>query len=732
MQTVLVAVLLAASWIGVEGRYFHWKKRDFKPAPVFRRAFVAPSGTKAELTVFAGGYRDVILNGRPVADEVLMPTPSNFDRRVYGSRYDVTDLLVGGTNVFVVTLGNSIYNCNATGVWMQDTITWRDYPKLKLEVRDSAGRVLVETDSSWQVWTDGPVRFDSIRNGETYDARKALPPQAFHAGYDAKGWSRAAKVHGPGGVETFESHPPCRIWKRLPMRRLANGIWDSGQNMAGFCELVVRGEPGAEVKVRMFEDLGPDGSPRQPSTFVESGEFQTDRYVLRGGGTERWHPQFVYHGFRYAELTVRGVAEVVGLVACAVGTDLESRGAVETSQPTLAALQRNTRWGFRSNFVGFPTDCPTREKQGWTGDALVAVETGLFNFDVATSYADWLDGLCDIQRPNGQIPAKSPIGANGYNWGYGPAWDAALIAIPAAVCAFTGDDTLIRRHYDAMVRYVDFAETMLTDGLAEGFGLGDWCDPRDVYGKSSPTLVATAYHYGSLRTMCRFAELLGRTGDRPRFSSLAERTKAAFVARFCREGGTVGGNEATELAVALAFDLVPCPEKTAERLDRRVRESSYAFDFGMIGSRWIPQTLADHGFVDAASHLVTAARRLSYRGQVEQGATTLWEHWDGHSSRNHVIFGDVSAWMFRTLGGFRFDLAHPGEMTVRPLFAKDVNSFAATHCGVRSGWVRRDGSVFYELTVPECRMVRLALPGRPERLVGPGRYVDAIRQHGVD
>lgn len=727
MLTVLLSTLLiATSWIGVEGRYFHWKIRDPKPAPIFRREFVATPDGRAILTVFAGGYRDVTLNGRPIADEVLMPTPSNFDRRVYGSRYDVTDLLVNGTNVLMVTLGNSIYNCNATGVWMQDTITWRDYPKLRLDITTSNGKTLVETDASWKVWLDGPVRFDSIRNGETYDARKELPPAAFRNGFSADGWHHAVKVHGPGGVETLEKHPPCRIWKRLTMRRLESGLWDSGQNLAGFCELAVRGNPGDEVKVRMFETVESDGTPRLPPAFVESGEFQTDHYILKGNGIERWHPRFVYHGFRYAEVIVTGSAEVLGIDACAVGTDLERIGSIETSHPTLAAIQRNATWSFRSNFVGFPTDCPTREKQGWTGDALVAVETGLFNFDAATSYADWLDGLCDIQRPNGQVPAKSPISANGYNWGYGPAWDAALIKIPETILDFTGDDTLVRRHYAQMVRYVDFAETMLTDGLAEGFGLGDWCDPRNGSGKASPMLVTSAYYYGLLQSMCRFATLMDRNDDHLRFATLAERTKAAFQKRFCRDHGEIGENEATELAVAVAFGLAPYPKLTVELLNLKVQKSSYVYDFGMIGTRWIPQVLSDNGFVDTAFRLVTAEQRLSYWGQLKQGATTLWEHWDGRSSHNHVIFGDVSAWMYRTLGGFRYNSEHPGKMTVRPAFVRGVDSFAATHRGVRSSWVRNKDRISYELNVPDGQSVRLSLPGRPERIVGAGCHRDEI------
>lgn len=637
------AAFQSARWIGVEGRYFHWNHRkDVNPAPVFRKTFVCPAGVKdALLAVSAAGYREVRLNGRPIADELLMPTPSNFDRRTYYSEYPVGGLLQEGTNVVEAMLGNSIYNCSAQGVWMQDTITWRDAPQLLLEIV-AGGRVLVATDESWETFTDGPVRADSIRNGETYDARKeGLVGQ----------WKPAARTHGPGGVLSREAHPPVRICGRLPMRRLESGVWDAGENLAGFAEIRVRGEAGATVTLRYREDVDEKDRLAAGSKFVESGEFQTDRYTLRGAEEEVWHPRFVYHGFRYVGVEAEGGCELLSLTACKVGTAVEEVGDFTSSSEALNDIHRRMRRSLRANLVGFPTDCPTREKQGWTGDALYACEAMLYSYRAESVYVDWLRTLVDVQRPNGQIPVKSPLSANGYNWGCGPTWDAALALIPETIYDFTGDDAPFREFYPAIVRYLAFAETMLKDDLAVGFGLGDWLSPTST---APAALVSTAYLVAMYRTTARFARRFGKDEDAERFTARAEAISAAFRRAWCRTEGHVAGDEPTSLAVAAAFALAPDPVATAKLLVAEMRRRGHRAEFGMIGSKWVPRVLADNGYADDALAIFEQREKPGWEWQRLHGATTIWEDFEGKGSRNHVIFGDPSAWAFRYLGGLEF------------------------------------------------------------------------------
>lgn len=628
----------AASWIGAKGRFFHYNTRkEMRTAAIYAKDFeLAARPRVATLKISVAGYWDIRVNGRQITEDVLMPTPSNFDRRVYMKDYDIAPFLAPGANRIEVTLGNSIYNCPTEGAWMQDTITWRDDPQLICEIV-ADDKVVAASDGTWRVHLDGPVRTNSIRCGETYDARKeTLSPE---------GWEEAVKKHGPGGVIVRERHPPTRIWKRLAAKKIGDDLWDAGQNLAGFVEIKVRGEAGSTVTIRTREELGKNGKIAAGSSFVSGGEFQCDRYILKGGGEETWHPRFSYGGFRYIEATVLdGAAEILGVTACAAGSDLKEKPFPSPADPVLSNLLERAKWSIRSNMVGFPTDCPSREKQGWTGDALAAAEGAIALYDGAAEvYADWLRTLADVQRPNGQIPCKSPISANGYNWGYGPTWDAAIILIPEIIFDATGDDSIAREMYEPARRYAAFMDGMLTDDLAVRFGLGDWTSPA----RSIPTeLLTSAYARELHRALARFAHRFGKTDDAAHHEKRADAILAAIRKRFCRDDGSFKRGESASLAVAASLELVPHPEKAAADLNALVIKNNGVMNCGMFGSKYIPRALAEYGYVDTAVLCFTQESAPGWQWQKnEKDATTLWEYWNGRASHNHVIHGgDFPAW----------------------------------------------------------------------------------------
>ena len=709
-----------ASWIGVKGRYYYWGDRDAHPAPVFRKSFTCENPDGCRLAITCGGYYYAELNGCPVTDARLTPTPSNYDRAVHWSAYDVSGLVCPGTNVLVVTLGNGFYNYTLEDNFRMDEASWRDAPCLIARLSDGNGQTVVATDASWEVYTDGPFRFDAIRRGTIYDARKER--------FDPAGWANAEKKHGVGGEFRKARHPPVRVIARHPMRRLPTGIWDSGQNAAGVCELRVKGEAGAEVTLAHREDLAPDGSLLEFDNF-QKGEFMTDHYILRGDPAgETWTPRFTYHGFRYVRTEIKGRAEVTGLTQLALSSDFRTVGTIETSDADLMRLQRAFLWSYRSNFVGYPTDCPTREKQGWSGDALAACASGLYNFDAADGYGDWLRGFADVQRPNGQIPCKSPISANGFNWGYGPAWDEALVLIPWRIYVTSGDLSLARELYPAIRKYREFAQTMMTDGLAVGFGLGDWCDPDGNCWRRTDcvTANATAYNYFGLVTSAKLAARLGETADAARWLDEADGVKRSFRAAYCRDDGGVCGDLQTDLALAIAFGLATDEGRTLRKLVETVRKDGHLQKFGIFGAKYVPRVLADHGYAEDALKILKAKDYPSILHYLNEGATTLWESFDGRLSRNHVMFGDLSAWMFRYLGGFDFDENEPGRLTVAPVLLRDVGAFKAIYRGVESAWKFEDDYCVYRLKVSQGENVTLCLPGRERRLVGPGETVREI------
>ncbi len=710
-----------ASWIGVAGRHYYWGDKEAHPAPVFRKSFTCGDPAGCELAITCGGYYYALLNGKPVTDARLTPTPSNYDRAVHWNEYDVSALLRPGTNELVVTLGSGFYNYVLEDNFLMNQSLWRDYPNFLARIRDARGATVVATDASWDVCTEGPLRFDAIRRGNVYDAR--LENLATNT------WTKAQKKHGAGGVLRKANHSPVRVFARNPMRRLPSGIWDAGQNAAAVCELHVKGEAGAEVVLVHREDLDAKGGLLEFDNF-QKGEFMTDHYFLRGDPDgETWTPRFTYHGFRYVRVEVRGKAEVLGLVQLALSSDFKTVGTLASEDADLMRMQRAFLWSFRSNFVGYPTDCPTREKQGWSGDALAACESGLYNFDAASAYGDWLLGFADVQRPNGQIPCKSPISANGFNWGYGPAWDEALVLIPWRIYVTGGGLELARRLYPAIRSYRGFAKSMMTDGLAVGFGLGDWCSPVGRFWEQTPSVTAnaTAYHYRGLTVSARIAELLGETADAVRWRAEAEGVRASFRKAYCRPDGGVCADLPTDLALAVDFGLAPDPGKTAARLAQAIRDGKHLQRYGIFGASHVPFVLMDHGYAEDALKLMKARDFPSVLHYLDRGATTLWEQFGGAGSRNHVMFGALSAWMYRYLGGFSFDETRPGFLTVAPVFMKEVGSFKAAYRGVESSW-RFDGDVVdYRLRVPEGTQVDVVLPGRSRQTAGSGEHRWSLR-----
>ena len=499
-----------AFWISAGGMLNDWRA-EVLPAPYFRREFDFRGGKVCRRYLCGLGYHELRLNGKKVGDFELAPAPTNYDAHAGYLVYDLSGLLENGRNTIGVILGNGLYNCHTADVWHFDKATWRDYPKLLLELVVD-GETVLASDDSWHVTSDGPITFDGLRNGEHYDARREFPDWDL-PGFDDSAWRRAAIVPGPGGVLFEQTAPPCRVKTLFPMCRLESGTWDAGQNIAGRAELVVKGTPGSTVKIQYGDVLNPDGSLYLDDIgrFVGSGEFQTERYTLKGEGVETWHSRFTYHGFRYAVVEITGEAEILSLTAQAIHSDLREIGGFSCSSPDMNALEHCTRWSFLNNFVGIPTDCPHREKNGWTNDTQLASDTGLFHFDLTEAYREWLGTLRDCQRPSGQLPGIAPASGWGYNWGAGPAWDAAFFVIPAAIYLYTGRTEFFRTHFDAMLRYLEYAADRSSGDLAD-YGLGDW-NHVDNSRIAPPELTSSCYIFHCNKLAARFARILGRTAD---------------------------------------------------------------------------------------------------------------------------------------------------------------------------------------------------------------------------
>ena len=717
-------------WRAVDGRRKKIAK-DAPPelpeaAPIFRKEFSLDKKIASARVYVSGlGYYELLLNGKKVGDRLLDPAFTRYDKRVLYAVYDVTEQLKCGANALGLMLGRGWYDMSSRGVWGFDHAPWRADPTfiLQLEATFKDGSVeRIISDDSWSC-APGPITFTEIRQGEWVDARRDLPGWAT-PGFDDTDWFPVRTVRGPEGRLTAMTMPPAKVRQTFPPKSIKHekrGVYvvDFGQNMAGFVRLRVQGKAGTTITLTYGEKLK-DGLVDQSNIdgLVASAPFQTDKYTLKGDGVEMWQPRFVYHGFQYVEIHgFPGEPTADNLTAVAVNTSFAQTGEFSCSNELLNSIQHNTLWSYMNNFVGYPTDCPQREKNGWTGDAQLAAEAGLFNFDARTAYLKWMRDMADEQKPSGEIAAIIPTGGWGYYWGNGPAWDSAFLLIPWYVCLYTGDVRIIEENYEQMKRYVDFLTREKSKTGIVAWGLGDWCPEKT---KTPAEITSTAYYFVDAGLIAKFARILEKPDDAQKYTELAKQIRTAFLKKFVDlQNGGVGNNSQTALSCALYQELVTGDEAAPviDRLLQVIRKNDGRLDFGILGSKYAPNALSDFGHAGVAYAMINRRDYPGWGHWVELGATTLWENWDGGSSRSHIMFGDVSAWFYKNIGGIQPDPAQPGfkHFFIRPYFAADLQWAKAGHetmyGKIKSEWTRKEGVVLLNISIPVNTTATVVLGG---------------------
>ncbi len=725
-----------ARWISYPYKGFDTAKGV--PAPYFIKTFhVNALPEKAFIRICGLGYFELSINGRRVSDEVLNPPFTRYDATCLYSTYDIEGFLVPGENVIGVVLGNGMYNPFAKNVWDFEKAPWRHYPKLLMEARlvFADGKTLELASDPSFLCASGPIVSDNLYEGEIYDARLEIPGWD-KPGYQEEGWQNAVITRAPGGLLKPMDMEPCRIVGRIkPVAywEVAPGVWlfDMGINMTGWVKLRVKGSEGTAVTLKfgemLTEDKDLDNSLIQ--IFADKDKFQMDTYILKGKGEEEWEPRFTYHGFQYVRVEgFPGTPDLNSLEGCVVNTDLKIRGGFSCSNPLLDKIQEAARLSTLGNYVGIPTDCPHREKNGWTGDAALSAEQVLFNFDPVRSYKKWLEDIKDCQRPSGQLPGIAPTGGWGFNWGSGPAWDCVLAVIPWSVYLYDGDIRILEENYDAMKRYLDYATGMTYNHIAD-FGLGDWCPPNGGAG-GSPCPVGvtdTAIYQSLLVIQSKAAAILDKEEDRAFYSDLAESVRLAFNREFVdAHTGEVTGKCQTSYACALYFELLEpeVREKTLNLLIEEVERRDRHIDCGILGAKYVMQVLTDANRADLAYAMAAQTTFPSWGHWISQGATTLWETWDGRASRNHHMFSDVSAWFYKGLAGINPDPDYPGfrRFFIRPNGISELDRAEAWHdCAygrIEVSWQVKDGVFTLHTQIPEGTEARILLPGRCEQSPG--------------
>lgn len=697
----------------------------YRPLALYRHTVnVAKPVKEAFITVASAGLHEIMLNGRKVGNHRLDPMFTRFDRRVLSVMHDVTGLLREGGNVVTVELGNGWYNHQSTAVWFFHEASWRNRPRFaaNLLIRyDDGTEEHVVTDGSWQTAESSTV-FSSIYTAEHYDAR--LHPQE-------PSWHGVTETVCPARIISSQVMHPIRltaVYKADKIDRLSDtlAVYHFPKNMAGVARLRVRGPRGTVVRLKHGEMLYADGRVNMENIDYhyrptdDSDPFQTDIVTLSGGDDE-FAARFGYKGFQYVEVSSSAPLELTreSLVAEEMHSDVPRIGYWHSSSEYLNKLLEATQNSYLSNLFGYPTDCPQREKNGWTADAYLALETGMAYNDVVTVYEKWLADFRDEQRPDGTLPCIIPTDKWGYDWANGVDWTSATVIIPWQIYCWYGDRRLLERHYGCMDRYVRHIETVAKDNLTD-WGLGDWIPVKTT---SDLCYTTSVYYYVDAVIMSKVARLLGKDADALHYSRLADDIRSAINRRFLDAGkGLYAGGTQTELSMALYWGIAPdsLRAKVASQLNERVVADGFHLDVGVHGCKALLGALSDNGYADTAYKVVCQKTYPSWGYWISQGATTLHENWKTDvvidNSLNHIMFGEVGAWLFKSLAGITPDETAPGFrlVNVRPYFPPDLDSLEVSretsYGRLETSW-RRDGDVIrYTISVPAAMTVNLVLP----------------------
>ena len=709
---------------------------SLKPAPYFRQEIdITKKVVSARAYVAVGGLFELYVNGMKIGDHRLDPMYTRFDRRTLYVTHDVTAYLVGGKNTLGMLLGNGWFNHQSTAVWYFDKAPWRARPKFCMDLRITYQDGTIQTISSGTSWKTSlsPVIFNSIYTGEHQDANLELSGWNMN-GFDDSKWVNAKLTAAPSQNIVSQQLQPIRAIEEIAVKTFKKFsdtlyVFNLGRNIAGVTKITIKGLPGTKISLKHGERLYDNGRVDQSNIAAhyrptdDKDPFGTDIYFLKGNITETFSPHFNYKGFQYIEISSSKPVELNqnSLVGLFMHSDVPPVGKIESSNPILNKIWMAANNSYLSNLYGYPTDCPQREKNGWTGDGQIAVETGLFNFDGITVYEKWLADHRDEQQPNGVLPNIIPTSGWGYDWANGPDWTSSLVIIPWNVYQFYGDNRLLKLTYDNIKRYVDYIDRISPENLTN-WGLGDWIP---VKSKASKELTSSCYYYADANILAKTAQMLGKQDDFEKYSALAEKIKLAINKKFLNDTtGIYATGLQTELAAPLFWGIVPQELKplVSANLAKRMEADLFHLDVGLLGTKALLSALSENGYAEVAYKVAAQETFPSWGWWIVNGATTLYENWpiDAKSdiSLNHIMFGEISAWFYKALGGIRPDPNQPGfkNILLEPHFVKGLNHFEASHIGpyglILSKWVKSNEKIDYFVTVPANSSATLLLPAQ--------------------
>ena len=721
-----------AQWIDPELPH---DKEERQPASVLRRSFTVESTENAVLYITCHGLYEAVLNGQRVGDFVLAPGVDDYKKRLQVQAYEVSELLREGENEITVTLGDGWYRGN-NGIDGSHNLSGTDLAMLcQLELD---GKAVLVSDESWQASQSGPIRRNDMELGEEYDARME----------DIRDWHGVtARDFGLKNLVATDSVPVLeqeRFAGKLITTPNGETVIDFGQNLAGYTELRVTAKAGQTITLWHGETLDENGNFTQsnfdPGARNKNGGIPQKITYICKDGLNVYKPRFSIFGFRYAKIETDIDLSDAKFTAIAVYSQMPQTGFFECGNADVNRLFLNSLWSMRSNFCDIPTDCPTRERAGWTGDAGAFAPTAVVLADCYPVLRKWLAECRIAQGKDGCVaniaPANNVTGIIGKIIRGSAGWGDACVLVPWALYEAYGDKTILEENYDMMARWLAFckkraSKTRLRNRknpyrkylVDKGFHFGEWLEPdipsmdamRKNMSQGAPE-VATAYYFRSASLMGRIARILGKEADAKKYDSLAEGARKAYRYAFIKDGRIVSERQC-EYVRPLAFGLLEGDEikQAADDLAALVEKNGGHLNTGFLSTPDLCRVLADNGHAETAYKLLLQDTCPSWLYAVKKGATTIWETWDGirpdgtvHDSFNHYSYGAISGWLFGGVCGIRLS---EGKLTLCPKpdpslgYAKaEWRSPVGT---IRSAWRYEGNTLAFDFTVPVPSRIEL-------------------------
>lgn len=737
----------------------HPERRAIPPSPMLRKSFqLKEKPIQALAYVSALGLYEIAFNKNLPDQRVLAPEWTDYNKRVQYQVFDVSEMLQAGTNVISAQLADGWY------AGMLGPVRWSPYyPKrgaygldrrlfFQMEVQYANGeKEALVSDDSWKLYADGPVRLADNFIGETYDAGKEVKDWQ-EADFDDSTWKRVSVDQNSNRNLVPQINQPIEVVETLPAQSVAKSkeghyIFDVGQNIAGWCKIQLEGKPGDLIVLQHGEMLKEDGELYTENLGMA---IQTDTVILGTSGKLVYEPRFTYHGFRFVEVQgLRNQPDKNILEAKVVASDQPRTGYFECSNPMLNQLYKNINRSHVSNMHGVPTDCPQRDERcGWMGDAYIFAQASIYNRDMAAFYNKWVIDILDAQSERGTFPdiAPHPFAYEKHFTGV-PGWADAGIQVPYTVYLNYGDKEILADHFEDYERYINYIHKN-NPGLIWkhnlGNNYGDWLNGNTLKAEGFPRsgaqipseVFATIMFYNSTNNVAKMAAAIGKSTKVDYYEELASNIKIAFLEAFVDENGQIEGDAQSCYALALFYGLYN--NELEEKFEKRMIEKFIPYDgrmnTGFHSTLPLMKELVKRGYQKKAFQLLETTEFPSWGYSIEQGATSIWERWDGYikgrglqgagmNSFNHYSFGAVGEWMYQNILGIQLDNTYPGftHFTLKPLPEGSLTwakgSYHSISGKIEAAWKKKGNQFEYSYTIPANTTATVKIPSKNEESV---------------